>query len=90
VTGLKTGDLPDFSTINFTVMTNTLLFLNQLGGTEIMLIFLVVVLLFGGQKIPELMRGLGRGIREFNSAKNSVEDEFRQGMRDAEKKKIDN
>jgi len=71
-------------------MTNTLLFLNQLGGTEIMLIFLVVVLLFGGQKIPELMRGLGRGIREFNSAKNSVEDEFRQGMRDAEKKKIDN
>lgn len=90
VTGLKTGDLPDFSTINFTVMTNTLLFLNQLGGTEIMLIFLVVVLLFGGQKIPELMRGLGRGIREFNNAKNSVEDEFRQGMRDAEKKKIDN
>jgi len=82
--------LPDFFTINFTVMTNTLLFLNQLGGTEIMLIFLVVVLLFGGQKIPELMRGLGRGIREFNSAKNSVEDEFRQGMRDAEKKKIDN
>jgi sec-independent protein translocase protein TatA len=71
-------------------MTDTLLFLNSLGGTEIMLIFLVVVLLFGGQKIPELMRGLGRGIREFNNAKNSVEDEFRQGMRDAEKKKIDN
>jgi sec-independent protein translocase protein TatA len=71
-------------------MTDTLLFLNSLGGTEIMLIFLVVVLLLGGQKIPELMRGLGRGIREFNNAKNSVEDEFRQGMRDAEKKKIDN
>jgi len=53
------------------------------------LIFLVVLLLFGGQKIPELMRGLGRGIREFNSAKNSVEDEIRQGMRDAEKKPIE-
>ena len=70
-------------------MTNTLLFLSSLGGTEIMLIFLVVVLLFGGKKIPELMRGLGRGIREFNNAKNSVEDELRQGMRDADKKKID-
>lgn len=67
-------------------MTDTLLFLNQLGGTEIMLIFFVVVLLFGGKKIPELMRGLGRGIREFNNAKNSVEDEFRQGLRDAEKR----
>jgi sec-independent protein translocase protein TatA len=70
-------------------MTDTLLFLSQLGGTEIILIFLVVVLLFGGKKIPELMRGLGRGIREFNNAKNSVEDEIRQGMRDAEKKNID-
>lgn len=54
-----------------------------------MLIFLVVVLLFGGKKIPELMRGLGQGIREFNNAKNSVEDEFRQGMRDADKKKLE-
>lgn len=71
-------------------MTDTLLFLSSLGGTELLLIFLVVVLLFGGKKIPELMRGLGTGIREFNNAKNSVEDEIRQGMRDAEKKKIDN
>jgi sec-independent protein translocase protein TatA len=66
-------------------MTN-LLFLGNLGATEIILIFLVLLLMFGGQKIPELMRGLGRGIREFNSAKNSVEDEIRQGMRDADKK----
>jgi len=63
----------------------TLLFLGNLGATEFLLIFMVVLLLFGGQKIPELMRGLGRGIREFNSAKNSVEDEIPQGMRDAEK-----
>jgi sec-independent protein translocase protein TatA len=66
-----------------------LLFLQNLGGTEIILIFLVVLLLFGGQKIPELMRGLGRGIREFNDAKNSVEDEIRQGMREAEKKGVE-
>lgn len=66
-----------------------LLFLGNLGATEIILIFLVVLLLFGGQKIPELMRGLGRGIREFNNAKNSVEDEIRQGIRDAEKNNIE-
>jgi sec-independent protein translocase protein TatA len=70
-------------------MTSTLLFLGNLGATEFVLIFLVVLLLFGGQKIPELMRGLGRGIREFNNAKNSVEDEIRQGMREAEKKTIE-
>ncbi|HRI59297.1 MAG TPA: twin-arginine translocase TatA/TatE family subunit, partial [Saprospiraceae bacterium] len=58
-------------------MTSTLLFLGNLGATEFALIFLVVLLLFGGQKIPELMRGLGKGIREFNNAKNSVEDEIR-------------
>jgi sec-independent protein translocase protein TatA len=66
-------------------MHNTLLLLPGLGGSEILLIAFVVLLLFGGNKIPELMRGLGRGIREFNSAKNSVEDEIRQGIRDAEK-----
>lgn len=65
---------------------SVLLFLGNLGATEFVLIFLVVLLLFGGQKIPELMRGLGTGIREFNKAKNSVEDEIRQGIRDAEKK----
>jgi len=70
-------------------MTATLLFIGNLGTSELVLIFLVVLLLFGGNKIPELMRGLGRGIREFNSAKNSVEDEIRQGMREAEKKNIE-
>lgn len=70
-------------------MTTSLLFIGNLGATELTLIFLVVLLLFGGNKIPELMRGLGKGIREFNNAKNSVEDEIRQGMRDAEKKSID-
>ncbi len=71
------------------IMTSMLLFLGNLGTTELVLIFLVVLLLFGGNKIPELMRGLGKGIREFNNAKNSVEDEIRQGMRDAERKPLD-
>ncbi len=70
-------------------MSATLLFLGNLSGGELTVIFLIVLLLFGGNKIPELMRGLGRGIREFNNAKNSVEDELRQGMRDAEKKTIE-
>ncbi len=70
-------------------MTSTLLFLGNIGATELTLIFLVVLLLFGGNKIPELMRGLGRGIREFNNAKNSVEDEIRQGMREADKKNLE-
>ena len=77
----------------FNIMTSLslsmLLFFGNLGGTEMLLIFMVVLLLFGGQKIPELMRGLGKGIREFNNAKNSVEDEIRQGMRESEKKSVE-
>ncbi len=57
------------------------------GGSEWILIILVVLLLFGGRKIPELMRGLGRGIREFNDAKNNVKDEIEQGMREKDSSK---
>ena len=46
-----------------------------LGHTEIILIVLVVVLLFGGKKIPELMRGLGKGIKEFKDASKSEGEE---------------
>jgi sec-independent protein translocase protein TatA len=67
-------------------MHSTFLFLG-IGGQELILIFIIVLLLFGGTKIPELMRGLGKGISEFNKAKNSVEDEIRQGLRDAEQDK---
>ena len=70
-------------------MIAMLLFLGNLSAGELTVIFLIVLLLFGGNKIPELMRGLGKGIREFNNAKSSVEDEIRQGMREAEKKPID-
>jgi len=42
------------------------------GGTEWILIVLAVLILFGGRKIPEFMRGIGKGIREFNDAKNNV------------------
>ena len=48
-------------------------------NSEIVLRYLVV-LLFGGRKIPELMRGLGKGIREFNDAKNNVRREIEEGI----------
>ena len=60
-------------------MTSNLLM--ALGPYEIVLILLVVVLLFGGKKIPELAKGLGKGIREFNSAKASIEEEIKDGMK---------
>jgi sec-independent protein translocase protein TatA len=53
-----------------------------LGTPEIILIVLAVVLLFGGKKIPELMRGIGKGIREFNAAKNNIETEIKEGMKE--------
>ncbi|HEX2533301.1 MAG TPA: twin-arginine translocase TatA/TatE family subunit [Chitinophagaceae bacterium] len=52
----------------------------SLGWNEILLILLVVLLLFGGRKIPELMRGLGKGIREFQDAKNNVRKEIEEGI----------
>ena len=52
----------------------------SLGWTEILLILLVVLLLFGGRKIPELMRGMGKGIREFQDAKNNVRKEIEEGI----------
>ena len=58
------------------------------GGSEWLIILLGVLLLFGGRKIPELMRGIGRGIREFNTAKASVQQELEDGIKDGEKKEI--
>lgn len=53
-----------------------------LGTPEIILIAVVVLLLFGGRKIPELMRGLGQGVREFNAAKANIKSEIEDGMRE--------
>ena len=65
---------------------NLLLFLGLGGPTEILIVFFAILLLFGGRKIPELMRGLGRGIREFNDAKSKVSTELKEGMKDEPKK----
>jgi sec-independent protein translocase protein TatA len=49
-----------------------------LGTNEIIIILVIVLLLFGGKKIPELMRGLGKGVREFNDAKSNVKKEIEE------------
>jgi sec-independent protein translocase protein TatA len=49
--------------------------MGPLGFNEIIVILIIVLLLFGGKKIPELMRGLGRGVRELKDAKNSLSKE---------------
>ena len=54
------------------------------GGSEWLLIVLAVLVLFGGRKIPEFMRGIGRGIREFNDAKNNVKKEIEDGINEKE------
>lgn len=55
---------------------NKLLFLGSIGGWEIAIIALVVLLLFGGKKIPELMRGIGSGVRSFKEGLNEVKSEI--------------
>jgi sec-independent protein translocase protein TatA len=58
----------------------------KLGWPEIILIAAVVLLLFGGKKIPELMRGLGRGFREFKDGKDGVKKEFEEGASEKNRK----
>lgn len=55
------------------MMTNILAFIGGLGVYEILLIALVVLLFFGGKKIPEMMRGLGKGVRSFKEGMNDIE-----------------
>jgi sec-independent protein translocase protein TatA len=62
-------------------MTNPIL-LGMLGTNEIIIILVIVLLLFGGKKIPELMRGLGKGVREFNDAKSNVKREIEESASD--------
>jgi sec-independent protein translocase protein TatA len=62
-----------------------LLFLNGLGVGELLLIGLAILLFFGGKKLPELMRGLGKGIREFQDAKNEVKDQINKELDETKK-----
>jgi sec-independent protein translocase protein TatA len=61
---------------------NPMILISWPGGGEMIIILVVVLLLFGGRKIHELMRGLGKGIREFNDAKTNVTRELEEGMKE--------
>lgn len=69
------------------IMESLLLF--NFWGPEMFVIIFAILLLFGGKKIPELMRGIGKGIREFNTARSTIEQEMKEGMRESERKKIE-
>ncbi|MBN8702721.1 MAG: twin-arginine translocase TatA/TatE family subunit [Bacteroidetes bacterium] len=71
-------------------INSTLLFLN-LGGGEVFVVVFVIVLFFGSKRIPELARGLGRGIREFKDAASGIQKEIQDSANvvEEEVKKID-
>lgn len=66
-------------------MLNSALLFSMPGGSEWIFIILVILIFFGGRKIPELMRGIGRGVREFNDAKDNVKREIEEGMKEKDK-----
>ena len=64
----------------------TPLFIGGIGMQEVLLIALVVLLFFGGKKIPELMKGIGKGVRSFKEGMNNVEKEIEE-IKESERKK---
>lgn len=65
--------------------TGILLFLGNMGVPEIVLILLVILIFFGAKKIPELARGLGKGIREFKDASKEIKSEIEEGIKEEKK-----
>lgn len=61
-------------------MYNSIMLFMNIGGPEMILIFLVVLLLFGGKKLPELARGLGKGLREFKDASDGIKREIHNNI----------
>ena len=64
---------------------SNILFLGNLGGTEIIIIAIVILLLFGGKKIPELMQGLGKGVKSFKKGMKDIEDDIENCDKDDKK-----
>ena len=64
---------------------NNLLFLGNIGGTEIIIIAIVILLLFGGKKIPELMQGLGKGVKSCKNGMKGIEEDIENCDKDDKK-----
>lgn len=69
-----------FSALRMSSLTTTPAFIDGIGGPEMVMVFLLVLLLFGGKKLPEFARGLGKSVREFKRAAAGVEDEIRRAI----------
>lgn len=67
-------------------MTQQLLFLGNIGMQELLVIALIVLLFFGGKKIPELMKGLGKGVRSFKDGMNEIEKQIEETPDNKEEK----
>jgi len=67
-------------------MLDSILLFSMPGGAELMVIVLIILLLFGAKKIPELARGLGKGIREFKDATKEIKNEIEEGAKPTERK----
>jgi sec-independent protein translocase protein TatA len=67
------------------MLNSILLFLGGIGMPELLVVLFLVILLFGAKKIPELARGLGKGIREFKDASKEIKSEIEKGVNDENK-----
>jgi sec-independent protein translocase protein TatA len=65
------------------MLSNSMFLISMPSGGEWIWIILAIVILFGGKKIPELAKGLGKGIREFNDAKDGIKKEIENGAKEA-------
>jgi sec-independent protein translocase protein TatA len=69
------------------IVLQPLAFMEGLGGPEVLLIMVIILVLFGGEKLPEFARGAGKLIKEFKKASSGVEEEFKRALEEDELKK---
>lgn len=70
-----------------TTIPGVLAFIDGLGGPEMLVVLLLILVLFGGDRLPEFARSLGKTMREFKKAASNVEDEFKRALEEDERKK---
>lgn len=66
-------------------MINSIFNFMNIGTSELIIIVFVILLLFGGKKIPELMKGIGKGVRSFKKGMNEIEDEINKPIEEDKK-----
>ena len=68
-----------------TFLNHSMLLMGMPNGGELIITLLIIVVLFGGKKIPELAKGIGQGIRQFNEAKDGIKTEIEKGVKEQDK-----